>query len=106
MNQPVSKPWWKFGHVWLVIAGPAVVVVASFITVYLAVTRPDPVIDDYYRKDTEINKTTEGVGSQPGTGSAGAQPRPDWRVAQEDLRRRTLIRCQSDPGRHTCGLKE
>jgi len=60
MNQPVSKPWWKFGHVWLVISGPAVVVVASFITVYLAVTRPDPVIDDYYRKDAEIGKTTEG----------------------------------------------
>jgi hypothetical protein len=28
-----SAPWWRFGHVWLVIAGPAVVVVASFVTV-------------------------------------------------------------------------
>lgn len=51
-------PWWKFGHVWMVIAGPAIVVVASFITLYLAVTRPDPVIsEDYYRKGIEINKT-------------------------------------------------
>lgn len=53
-----KAPWWKFGHVWLVLSGPAIVVVASFVTLYLAVTRPDPVIsEDYYRKGIEINKT-------------------------------------------------
>ena len=52
-----AAPWWKFGHVWLVVAGPAIVVVASFATLYLAITRPDPVMDeDYYRKGIEINK--------------------------------------------------
>ena len=58
-NTPApNAPWWKFGHVWLVVAGPAVVVVASFITLYLAISRPDPVLgDDYYRKGVEINKT-------------------------------------------------
>ncbi len=57
-GQSPSPPWWKFGHVWLVIAGPAIVVVASFVTLYIAVTRPDPVVDaDYYRKGTEINQT-------------------------------------------------
>jgi uncharacterized protein len=56
LNTPI--PWWKFGHVWLVIAGPAIVVVASFMTLYLAVTRPDPVItEDYYQKGIEINRT-------------------------------------------------
>ncbi len=51
-------PWWKFGHVWLVIAGPAIVVVASFVTLYLALRFPDPVISqDYYRQGLEINKT-------------------------------------------------
>ena len=30
--------------VWLVIAGPAVVVVAAFATLYLAITIPDPVL--------------------------------------------------------------
>ena len=60
MTSHSSGPWWKFGHVWLVVSGPAVVVVASFITLYLAVTRPDPVVDgDYYRKGMEINKTLE-----------------------------------------------
>lgn len=52
-----SAPWWRFGYVWLVFAGPAVVVVASFITLYLAVSRPDPVIsEDYYQKRVEVNK--------------------------------------------------
>jgi len=51
-------PWWKFGHAWLVFALPAIVVVASFVTLYLAITRPDPVIaEDYYQKGIEINKT-------------------------------------------------
>jgi uncharacterized protein len=53
-----AQPWWKFGHVWLVIAGPAIVVVAGFVTLYIALRYPDPVIDDdYYRKGLEINKT-------------------------------------------------
>ena len=53
-----SRPWWRYGHVWLVIAGPALVVVASFITAYLAVVGQDPVVDeDYYRKGLSINQT-------------------------------------------------
>lgn len=54
-NAPES--WWKFGHVWLVVSGPVVVVVASFITLYLAVTRPDPVVsEDYYQQGININQ--------------------------------------------------
>lgn len=57
-NNPAPAPWWKFGYVWLVISGPAVVVVAGFFTLYLAVRFPDPVItEDYYRKGLEINQT-------------------------------------------------
>jgi hypothetical protein len=59
-----SQPWWKFGHVWMVVGGPAIVVVASFVTLYLAVTRPDPVMDEnYYQKGIEINKTLGGTPS-------------------------------------------
>jgi len=55
-----SAPWWKFGHVWLVISGPAIVIVAGFVTLWLAISRPDPVIaEDYYRQGIEINKTLE-----------------------------------------------
>jgi len=53
-----AQPWWRFGHVWLIVAGPAIVVVAGFITLYLAIRTPDPVVsEDYYRKGIEINKT-------------------------------------------------
>ena len=52
------QPWWKFGMVWLVVGGPAIVVLASFVTLYLAITRPDPVTDlDYYEKGLHINAT-------------------------------------------------
>ena len=53
-----SGPWWKHGLVWLVIAGPAVVVVAGFVTAWIAVRSPDPVVEaDYYRRGIEINRT-------------------------------------------------
>jgi hypothetical protein len=52
-----SKPWWKHGHVWLLISGPAIVVVAGLVTAWIAAATPDPVVvEDYYRKGLEINK--------------------------------------------------
>lgn len=55
-----SEPWWKFGHVWMLIAGPAIVVVAGFVTLWLAISQPDPVVtEDYYRKGIEINQTLD-----------------------------------------------
>ena len=55
-----TRAWWRFGYVWLVIAGPAGVVLASLVTAYIAVTRPDPLVsEDYYRQGMEINKTMQ-----------------------------------------------
>lgn len=52
------RPWWRFGHVWLLISGPAIVVVAGFATLWLAIRTPDPVVaDDYYKRGIEINRT-------------------------------------------------
>lgn len=52
-----SKPWWKYGYVWMFIAGPAAVVLAGFYTFWLAVSIPDPVIDEnYYQNGININK--------------------------------------------------
>jgi hypothetical protein len=57
---PASPPWWKFGYMWLVVGGPAIVVVAGFVTLWLAIRNPDPVVaNDYYRRGVEINKTLE-----------------------------------------------
>ena len=47
MNNEEGQPWWKFAHVWMVFGLPAVVVVASFITLYLAIKVPDPVVNTY-----------------------------------------------------------
>lgn len=56
-------PWWKHGHVWLLIAGPAAVVVAGFVTAWIAVSHPDPLVaEDYYRRGVEINKTLAAQG--------------------------------------------
>ena len=53
-----GAPWWKHGHVWLVIAGPAAVVIAGVVTAVIAVRGADPVVEaDYYRRGIEINKT-------------------------------------------------
>lgn len=36
--------WWKSGYAWLVFGGPAIVVVASLTTVYIAANGQDPVL--------------------------------------------------------------
>lgn len=52
-----SGPWWRYPLVWMVIAGPAAVVVAGFATLWLALGTPDPVVaGDYYRRGVEINQ--------------------------------------------------
>ena len=57
MTLPKHEPWWRFPLVWMVVAGPALVVVASFVTLWLALRTPDPVVaPDYYRRGIEINK--------------------------------------------------
>lgn len=76
-GQPPSQPWWKYGHVWLIITGPAIVVVAGFFTLWLAMSRPDPVVaEDYYQRGLDINKTLqEEGGAAAGTQqAAGMEP--------------------------------
>lgn len=45
-----SGPWWKHRIMWLVVGGPLAVVLASFVTIYLAISRPDPVYTDAMRQ--------------------------------------------------------
>jgi hypothetical protein len=49
MNSPAlsathSTPWWRVGMVWLVLGGPAVVVVAGIVTAVIAVRGAEPVL--------------------------------------------------------------
>ncbi len=64
MDKQQAQPWWKFAHVWMVFAGPAVVVVASFITLYLAIKIPDPVVSGYGHAE-------QSGASKPATPAAG-----------------------------------
>lgn len=51
------KPWWRHGYVWLILSGPAVVVVASIVTMVIAARGADPLVaSDYYRRGIEINQ--------------------------------------------------
>lgn len=56
MNSEQIKPWYKQFWPWVLICLPLSVVIASFITVYIAVSgQSDMVVDDYYKKGKGIN---------------------------------------------------
>lgn len=44
--EPVKRPWWREPMVWMVIAGPSLVVVASIVSAVVAWKHIDPVIQD------------------------------------------------------------
>jgi uncharacterized protein len=59
-NPEPSAPWWTHGHVWLLISGPLSVVIAGFVTLWLALGTPDPLVaEDYYRRGLDMNKTLD-----------------------------------------------
>ena len=46
-----SQPWWRFGHVWLVLSGPLLVVIASLVSGWIA----------FQGNDTDFTKDDEMV---------------------------------------------
>lgn len=62
-EQP-NAPWWKYGHVWLVIAGPAIVVLAALVTAWIAARSPDPVLaEEHSRRPAVVNKGAANDGA-------------------------------------------
>ncbi|MBR7002964.1 MAG: FixH family protein [Neisseriaceae bacterium] len=54
-NQQPPRPWYKEPWVWGIIAGPAIVVVAGFITLGYALSVKDSLVtDDYYKEGKNI----------------------------------------------------
>ena len=52
-----ARPWYRHRWPWLLMIGPAWVLVAGAIVGYLAASRPDAmVVDDYYRQGKAINQ--------------------------------------------------
>jgi hypothetical protein len=52
-ERKACAPWWRFGMVWLVVGGPAAVVVASLVTVAIAAAGADDVLPDAVRQAGE-----------------------------------------------------
>lgn len=50
-------PWYRHRWPWLLMLGPALVLVGGFFTLWLALSRPDAlVVDDYYKQGKAINQ--------------------------------------------------
>ncbi len=64
-NSNAPKAWWHFGHVWMVLLGPAVVVVASFVTYYLAARAQDPVINTQMQVSAEEAPVNRDISTAP-----------------------------------------
>lgn len=64
-SQNSQRPWWSFGHVWLLIAGPAIVVVAGFFTYYLAARSPDPVLPTHTSVKPEAAQQVGDISQAP-----------------------------------------
>lgn len=74
-NIKSNQPWWRFGHVWLVIAGPAIVVVAGLVTFYLAASSPNEIVtDEIYRQSIEATRQ-KGLKAMPGELAPAMQAR-------------------------------
>ena len=52
-----GKPWYKEPWPWVLMAGPAIVIVAGFVTAWLAIISNDGLVtDDYYKQGLAISQ--------------------------------------------------
>jgi hypothetical protein len=62
MNAAFIPPWYRQPWPWILMAGPGIVIVASFSSLWLAVKSDDGVVaDDYYKQGLSINRKLERV---------------------------------------------
>ena len=55
--QAPVRPWYRHRWPWFIMLGPAAVMLATAVTVWLAIRQPDAVVvDDYYRRGKAINQ--------------------------------------------------
>ncbi|XYJ12321.1 FixH family protein [Telluria sp. B2] len=54
---PTSAPWYRHRWPWFIMLGPVAVMLATAVTVWLALRQPDAmVVDDYYKQGKAINQ--------------------------------------------------
>ena len=89
-NSKSSAPWYREPFVWLLIALPLTAVIASFVTLGLAINSDDGVVeDDYYRRGKEINLV---LARDQAAASRGLQGRAELDDAEHQLRLRLSAR--------------
>jgi len=92
LMQTDAMPWYREPWPWLLMAGPAAVVVAGFATLWIAVASSDGLVaDDYYKQGLAINQTLqrEALAAQH-----GYRARADF----ADEGRRISVKLEADPG--------
>lgn len=59
-SRPAIKPWYREPWPWLLMLGPAIAIVAGFVTLFLAIESNDGLVaDDYYKQGLAINRTMQ-----------------------------------------------
>ncbi|MBV5299636.1 MAG: nitrogen fixation protein FixH [Rhodoferax sp.] len=70
-----AKSWWQFGHVWLVISGPALVIVACIITAFFVASSPNEIVTDQVYQQIMEKKRAQGSNMMSGSDSPALQAR-------------------------------
>ena len=90
-NAVDSRPWYREPWPWLLMLGPAVVVVAGFVTAWLAIRSSDGLVeDDYYKQGLAVNqqKARDNLAATLGLKAAatvGADGRVELRLSARDV---------------------
>ncbi len=72
-RQHPAQPWWREPMMWLVVGGPAVVVVAALVTAAIALHAPDPVLKVDTAKPTAVQGRNHAATPRD-SGPSGARP--------------------------------
>lgn len=87
-----NRPWYKERWPWFLMAGPGIVIVAGFITLWLAIVSNDGLVtDDYYKQGLAVNKVLE---RDQQAGSLGLHAD----VMRSGINLRLLLGAESDVG--------
>jgi uncharacterized protein len=86
MKTKDTEPWYRVPFVWLVVVLPLTAVVASFVSLALAVRSDTGLVeDDYYKRGLEINRLLD---RDRAAAARGLESRLDLDAARHELRLR------------------
>ena len=93
MKMKNTEPWYRVPFVWLVVVLPLTAVVASFISLALAVRSDTGLVeDDYYKRGLEINRVLD-------RDRAAAAAGLESRLLLDDARHELLVSLSAHQGR-------